>query len=175
MICKHRQLKVTFCAHYSSYISVLFSSNFSFASLLLLTQMKNIKRSDNRFSVTLRNLESKQVFIFAIMHTEETEQKKIKTQVAQEYTTCCISNKKDFALGWSVFELFFKFFRGSYKNSLSYEILTHKKFEASIWSSLVPSSGLKIEKWAKKCYFSKTFNKISKLIFLKRVDVKMLR
>ena len=69
----------------------------------------------------------------------------------------------------------FKFLRGSYKNSLSYEKLTHKKFEASTRSSLAPSSGLKIEKWAKKCYFSKTFDKILKLIFLKQVDVKMLK
>ena len=70
---------------------------------------------------------------------------------------------------------FFKFLRGSYKNSLSYEKLTHKKFEASIQSSLALSSGLKIKKWAKMCYFSKIFNKILKLIFLKRVDVKILK
>jgi len=53
----------------------------------------------------------------------------------------------------------------SYENSLPHEKLNHKKFKALTQSSLAPSSGPKIEKWVKKCYFSKTFNKILKLIF----------
>jgi len=86
-----------------------------------------------------------------------------------------INTSVSWAVRWSVLELFFKFLRGSYKNSLSHKKLTHKNFEASTLSSLASSRGLKVKKWAKKCYFSKTFNNIFKLFFLKRVNVKMLK
>ena len=108
------------------------------------------------------------LFIYSPRYSHAVGSKTNKKRIAKAYAVIVHQ-------GGAFLNFFFKFLRGSYKNSLSYEKLTHKKFEASIRSYLAPSCGLKIEKWVKKCYFSKTFNKILKLNFLKWVDVKMLK